>query len=275
MTEPNQAHDQVHDEVAGFYAKALVRNSCCGSNCGTSTAESIGYQASDTSEIPDDAMANSFGCGNPVAFSGVHEGDVVVDLGSGAGIDVIMAGQKVGATGHVIGVDMTGDMIDRARANIAAAGLANAEIRQGLIEHMPVDDDSVDWVISNCVINLSPDKPAVFAEIARVLKPGGQMLVSDIVVEDLPQWVRADKALYSACVAGAVSESAYLAGLRAACLVDVEIRDRLDYDTSQITAMYRGEWGGEEATDESVARAAMEATGKVSSISVYARRPEG
>ncbi len=275
MTEPNKAHDRVHDEVAGFYAKALSRSSCCGSSCGTSTAESIGYQASDTSDIPDDAVANAFGCGNPVAFSGVHEGDVVVDLGSGAGIDVIMAGHKVGPEGHVIGVDMTGDMIDRARANIAAAGLANAEIREGLIEHMPVDDGSVDWVISNCVINLSPDKPAVFAEIARVLKPGGEMLVSDIVVEALPEWVRADKALYSACVAGAISESAYLAGLRAAGLVHVEIRDRLDYDTGQITAMYRGEWGGAGATDESVARAAMEAPGEVSSISVYGRRPEG
>ncbi len=273
MTEPNKAHDQVHDEVAGFYAKALSRSSCCGSSCGTNTAESIGYQASDTSDIPNDAVANSFGCGNPVAFSGVHEGDVVVDLGSGAGIDVIMAGHKVGPEGHVIGVDMTGDMIERARANIAAAGLANAEIREGLIEHMPVDDGLVDWVISNCVINLSPDKPAVFAEIARVLKPGGEMLVSDIVVEALPEWVRADKALYSACVAGAISEPAYLAGLRAAGLVDVEIRDRLDYDTGQITAMYRDELGGEGVADEVVARAAMEATGKVSSISVYARRP--
>ena len=276
MSEQSKAHEQIHHEVAGFYAKALSRNSCCPSGgCGADTgaAELSGYSASDTDALPDDAVANSFGCGNPVAFSGVQPGDVVVDLGSGAGIDVIMAGHKVGPEGHVIGVDMTGDMIARARANIADAGLANAEIREGLIEHMPVDDGAADWVISNCVINLSPDKPAVFGEIARVLKPGGQMLVSDIVVEDLPAWVRADKALYSACVAGAVSEAAYLAGLGEAGLVDIEIRDRLDYDSGQIAAMYRDEAGGDGASDDVVERAAQEATGKVASISVYARRP--
>ena len=138
---------------------------------------------------------------------------------------------------------MTDAMIERAQANAAAAGLANVEVRKGLIEDLPVDDASVDWVISNCVINLSPDKPAVFAEIARVLKPGGRMLVSDIVVEDLPDWVRENKALYSACVAGAISESDYVAGLRAAGLADVEVRDRLVYDAGQLEAMYREEIG--------------------------------
>ena len=277
MSETSKDHDQIHDDVANFYARALSRNSCCGPSggCGAdaSAAEINGYTATDTDALPDDAVANSFGCGNPVAFSGVRPGDVVVDLGSGAGIDVIMTGHKVGPEGRVIGVDMTGDMIERARANIVEAGLANTEIREGLIEQMPVDDSSVDWVISNCVINLSPDKPAVFAEIARVLKPGGRMLVSDIVVEDLPAWVRADKALYSACVAGAISEAAYLGGLREAGLVDVEVRARLNYDSGQISAMYRDEQGGEGVPDHVVERAATAATGKVASISVYARRP--
>ena len=280
MTDQTKAHEQVHDDVADFYAKALSRSSCCLSDgCGAdiSAAELNGYSASDTDALPDDAVANSFGCGNPVAFSGVQPGDVVVDLGSGAGIDVIMAGHKVGPEGHVIGVDMTGDMIERARANIADAGLANAEIREGLIEHMPVDDGSVDWVISNCVINLSPDKPAVFAEIARVLKPGGQMLVADIVAEDLPAWVREDKALYSACVAGAVSEADYITGLEAAGLTGVEVRDRLVYGDAQVEAMYRDEAADQRVVDgvgdETIARAAHEATGKVASISVYARKP--
>ncbi len=269
---------RIHDEVAGFYARAVTRSSgCCGEPAEPSGAEFAGYPAADTAGLPDDAMANSFGCGNPVAFSGVRAGDVVVDLGSGAGIDVIIAAGKVGPKGQVIGVDMTGAMIERARANIAEAGLANAEIREGLIEALPVDDAAVDWVISNCVINLSPDKPAVFAEIARVLKPGGEMLVSDIVVEDLPAWVRADKALYSACVAGAVSEADYIAGLEAAGLTSVEVRDRLVYDDAQVEAMYRGEAADQGPVDgvgdETIARAAREVTGKVASISVYARKP--
>ena len=266
---------KIHDEVAGFYAKAVTRNEgCCGGQpAAPNGAEFAIYPAADTAGLPDDAVANSFGCGNPVAFSGVRHGDVVVDLGSGAGIDVIIAARKVGAGGHVIGVDMTGAMIERARANLAEAGLANAEIREGLIEALPVDDGSVDWVISNCVINLSPDKPAVFAEIARVLKPGGQMLVSDIVVEDLPVWVREDKALYSACVAGAVSEADYIAGLEAAGLGAVEVRDRLVYDDAQVEAMYREELAQAGADDALVGRAAKQATGKVASISVYARKP--
>ncbi len=269
---------KIHHEVAGFYARAVTRNAGCGCGCGEQPAEPggaefAGYPATDTEGLPDDAVANSFGCGNPVAFSGVHQGDVVVDLGSGAGIDVIIAAQKVGPKGRVIGVDMTGAMIERARANIAEAGLTCAEIREGLIEALPVEDASADWVISNCVINLSPDKPAVFAEIARVLKPGGQMLVSDIVVEDLPAWVRENKALYSACVAGAISEAAYIAGLEAAGLTGVEVRDRLVYDAAQVEAIYRDEAVGEGAGDEAIARAAKDATGKLSSISVYARKP--
>jgi ubiquinone/menaquinone biosynthesis C-methylase UbiE len=172
---------------------------------------------------------------------------------------------------------MTGAMIERARANIAEAGFENAEIREGLIEDLPVEDASVDWVISNCVINLSPDKPAVFAEIARVLKPGGEMLVSDMVVEALPAWVRENKALYSACVAGAVSEADYIAGLEAAGLGGVEVRDRLVYDNAQVEAMYRDEAVDQRVVagvaDETIVRAAHEVTGKVASISVYARKP--
>ncbi len=270
---------KLHDEVSEFYARAVVR-----SGSGSASVEGAvltDYAAADLAGLPDDVLASAFGCGNPVAFSRVKPGDTVVDLGSGAGIDLLIAGRKVGAQGRVIGVDMTDAMIERARANIAAAGLANVELRKGLIEELPVDDASVDWVISNCVINLSPDKPAVFAEIARVLKPGGEMLVSDIVVEDLPGWVRENKALYSACVAGAISEGDYVAGLRAAGLADVEVRDRLVYDAGQLEAMYREEIpdtatvrGAGESTEAALRPAAAQVAGKVWSINVYARKPE-
>ena len=272
--------DKIRDEVSTFYAKAVAGAAnpgvCCAGPPSGSIAALAGYDADAVCDVPDDAVASSFGCGNPVAFSGVKPGDVVLDLGSGAGIDIIIAGRKVGAHGHVIGVDMTGDMIDHARTNIAKAGLDNVEVREGLIEALPVDDASVDWVISNCVINLSPDKPAVFAEIARVLKPGGQMLVSDIIVDALPAWIRDSKYLYSACVAGAIDEAAYVGGLKAAGLSEVEVRDRLVYDAVQVCSLI------EEATpdtdtakpaDDMLKRTADEIEGKIWSASVYARKP--
>ena len=271
-------NDKIHDEVSTFYAKAVAGAANPGVCCAgpPEIAALAGYDSGEVCTVPDDAVASSFGCGNPVAFSGVAPGDVVLDLGSGAGIDIILAGHKVGARGHVIGVDMTGEMINHARANIAEAGLDNVEVREGLIEALPVDDASVDWVISNCVINLSPDKPAVFAEIARVLKPGGQMLVSDIVVESLPDWIRESKYLYSACVAGAIDEAAYVAGLREAGLADAEVRDRLVYDAAQVCSLIAAESPGGEAdetADEMLKRVAAEIEGKIWSASVYARKP--
>ncbi|NIM00339.1 MAG: methyltransferase domain-containing protein, partial [Acidobacteria bacterium] len=149
--------------------------------------------------------------------------------------------QRVGADGKVIGVDMTDAMIERARANVAAAGVANVEVRKGLIEDLPVDDQSVDWVISNCVINLSPEKPRVFAEIARVLKPGGRMSISDIVVEDLPEDLRELQSRHASCFAGTIDESSYLEGLRAAGLTDVEVVERLVYERSQVADLLASE----------------------------------
>ncbi len=273
------ASDKIHDEVSSFYAKAVAGAAnpgvCCAGPPSDGIAALAGYDADAVCNVPDDAVASSFGCGNPVAFSGVKPGDVVLDLGSGAGIDIILAGNIVGPGGHVIGVDMTGEMIDHARANIAEAGLENVEVREGLIEALPVDDASVDWVISNCVINLSPDKPAVFAEIARVLKPGGQMLVSDIVVEDLPDWIRMSKYLYSACVSGAIDEAAYVAGLRDAGLIDAEVRDRLVYDAAQVCNLIAAdipEGEADESADDILKRVAAEVEGKIWSASIYARK---
>ncbi|NUM56690.1 MAG: arsenite methyltransferase [Candidatus Hydrogenedentes bacterium] len=237
--------DKVRAEVSKSYARAIEKTKasegCCGQTacCGSSSAattnvEAIGYRIDEVAELPTDAVVSSFGCGNPLAFSGVKEGDTVLDLGSGAGLDLLIARKKVGETGRVIGVDMTDAMIERARGNIAKLGYTNVEVRKGIIEKMPVESGTVDWVISNCVINLSPDKPRVFAEIARVLKPGGQMSVSDIVANDLPWWARKSMSLYASCIGGAISEEAYIAGLRQAGLTNVEVKERLVYDRDQI-----------------------------------------
>jgi len=233
--------DDIRKDVSGFYARSIkeTTGSCCGSKPVAPTgvaATMAGYKAEELSALPKDAVDNSFGCGNPLAFSEVQSGEVVLDLGSGAGIDLLIAAEKTGPTGRVIGVDMTDDMIARARENIRKAGLDNIEVRKGIIEALPLEDASVDWVISNCVINLSPEKDRVFAEIFRVLKPGGRISISDIVARDLPNWVRRDEALYCSCVGGAVSEEEYKAGLHKAGLVDVEVKERLVYDQAQLAA---------------------------------------
>ncbi len=230
-------HNDIRQSVSTAYARAISdatgASSCCGGgSCATATL--AGYEQQSLSALPDSAVNASFGCGDPLAFAEVAPGDTVVDLGCGAGLDLLLAARRVGPTGHVIGIDMTAEMLDRARANIADAGLDNVEVRQGLIEELPVDDASVDWVISNCVINLSPEKDRVFAEIARILKPGGRMLVSDMVVENLPPELRDNEALYHGCIGGAISEADYAEGLRRAGLTDVEVRKRYTYDSEQL-----------------------------------------
>lgn len=231
--------DEVRKVVSQAYGEKVTQSAsagCCGSQHAQKglVAEAAGYQPDELAALPDDAVVNSFGCGNPVSFAGLKVGEVVLDLGSGAGIDLLLAAKKVGATGRVIGVDMTDEMIAKARENIRKAGYANVEVRKGVIEELPVDNGSVDWVISNCVINLSPEKPKVFQEIARVLKPGGQMLVSDMMAHGLPAELRALPALYASCIGGAIPEEEYLAGLRAVGLADVKVRDRLVYDADQL-----------------------------------------
>ena len=275
--------DTTRRDVSADYARAVTAGSgCCGSPVPKGVVAKIaGYTAEDFAALPADAVTNAFGCGNPLAFSAVQPGQVVLDLGAGAGIDLLLAAKKVGPAGRAIGVDMTDEMIARAEANIAAAGLANAEVRKGLIEELPVADASVDWVISNCVINLSPEKERVFAEIARVLRPGGTMLVSDIVAEEIPADIAANRHLYSSCLAGAVSEQAYAAGLRAAGLVDVEVVDRLVYDASQLEMFIGSELKDETGSccgaadiDAALARRWAEAlVGKVASVKVSARKP--
>jgi SAM-dependent methyltransferase len=236
--------------------------------------------------VPTAAAENSFGCGNPLAFAGINRGDVVLDLGSGAGLDLLLASEKVGPTGKVIGVDMTDAMLAKARENIRRAGLDNVEVRKGLIEQLPLENSSVDWVVSNCVLNLSPEKPRVFAEIARVLKPGGQMLVADIVAKDLPAELRKLSAFVAACAGGAISEEEYVAGLAAAGLTDVKIQDRLIYDASQLAgfvadafdedphlAKQLGSCGCAGDPRKALREYAASFAGKIWSARVYARKP--
>jgi SAM-dependent methyltransferase len=284
-------NQQVREKVTNAYAKAVSRpanqgGSCCSPAQKGVAAKLAGYTSEEIENLPPDAVVNSFGCGNPLAFIEVKEGEVVVDLGSGAGIDILLAAKKVGPTGRVIGIDMTDEMIARANENIGASGLANVEVRKGIIEKLPVESSSVDWVISNCVINLSPEKPKVFAEIARVLKPGGRMLVSDIVVEELPDWVRHNEALYNSCVAGAISEEEYLAGLREAGLADVEVKERIVYDAAQLDVFISSELEdtglaekleapaccGTPPGDGSASGLATAMTGKIWSAKVHARK---
>ena len=267
--------DQIRKTVSEAYAKAVSEpeKGCCSSSTTSPLMKLAGYGQDELAELPEGVQATSFGCGNPLAFAEVQEGQTVLDLGSGAGLDLMVAARKVGPSGTVIGVDMTDDMIARARENIRESGLDYVEVRKGLIEELPVDDASVDWVISNCVINLSPDKPAVFREIARVLKPGGRMSISDIVAEELPQWVLESDAMHCSCVSGAVSEQVYLQGLRDAGLEDVTVVERLPYGDAELAALLNSEEMRSLIPDGAmIDRAARELAGMVQSIRVSARK---
>lgn len=234
--------EQIRAAVRKHYAD-LVKSgeSCCSPTncCDTAidievsvTGESAnqnGYTDTQLSSIPPDAVENSFGCGNPLMYANICEGDVVLDLGSGAGIDVLLAAPQVGESGKVIGIDMTPDMIKKARKNAEEAGAKNVEFRLGEIESMPVEDESVDWVISNCVINLAPDKDLVFRDAYRVLKPGGQLLVSDIVANHLPKWLRSTISNWANCISGALPEDQYLDSIRRAGLGEVQVFSKSPY----------------------------------------------
>ncbi len=181
------------------------------------------------SSIPADAVENSFGCGNPLMYADICEGDVVLDLGSGSGIDVLLAAQLVGESGRAIGIDMTPEMIKKARKNAEAADAKNVEFRLGEIESMPIESEGVDWIISNCVINLAPDKDSVFREAHRVLKPGGKLLVSDIVANHLPKRVRSMISNWANCISGALPEAQYLDAIRRAGLEEIQVFSKSAY----------------------------------------------
>jgi arsenite methyltransferase len=220
-----QTPDQIHEIVREHYAERIKSNaSCCGSSnssascCGPSNSsssccstDSSLYPADLLTTLPEGESAVSYGCGDPITLASLQPGQTVLDLGSGAGLDCFFAAKKVGESGHVIGVDMTPEMIERAQASAKRLGIQNVEFRQGYLEDLPVEANTVDVIISNCVINLSPDKSKVFAEAFRVLKPGGKLAVSDIVTDGpLPASIKQSLSAWAGCVAGAVEAREYI-----------------------------------------------------------------
>jgi arsenite methyltransferase len=219
---------EIRERVREHYAEAArSATGCCDDGCGCgvdATAGATLYGLEDLRDVPEPAVLASLGCGNPIAVAELREGETVLDLGSGGGIDVMLSARRVGPGGKAYGLDMTDEMLELARGTVAEAGIANVEFLKGYIEEIPLPDRSVDVVISNCVINLSADKPRVFAEIARVLRPGGRVGVTDIVAEDaLTPDERAERGSYVGCIAGALSVSEFRTQLEGAGLVDVEV----------------------------------------------------
>ncbi len=242
MATPKFDNDEIkiRKAVREHYADAAIKTSTCCSGGGSGKVSSCGcgtssqavepssknlYQADDFNNLPEEVTNLSLGCGDPVTLASLKPGQTVLDLGSGGGIDCFLAGKRVGPSGHVIGVDMTSEMLDRARANREKVGAENVEFRLGEIEHLPVADNQVDVVISNCVINLSTEKPQVLKEIFRVLKPGGRMAVSDIVTSgDLPQEIKSSLSSWAGCVAGAMDADEMVALLKSTGFTNVQLK---------------------------------------------------
>ena len=241
MTTSQTDPDALRDQVRARYAAAATKltagagdcgcgqpadGGCCG---GPATAEEPGFGAElyaelDRDQLPDTALLASLGCGNPTAVAELHQGETVLDLGSGGGIDVLLSAKRVGPTGKAYGLDMTEEMLALARHNAAEAGATNVDFLKGHIEAIPLPAETVDVVISNCVINLSTDKPAVFSETFRVLKPGGRIGITDVVADDqLSPEDRAERGAWVGCIAGALSRGEYVAGLAAAGFADIAV----------------------------------------------------
>lgn len=218
-------HDVVKERYGGIASGA--QESCCGDNSADCGCNTTLYDANLLEGLPVDVTGLSLGCGDPVSIASLKPGEVVVDLGSGGGIDCFLAARQVGETGYVIGVDMTPEMLMKANANKVKMGVNNVEFRRGQIEALPVTDNSVDVIMSNCVINLSPDKPAVFREALRALKPGGRVSISDIVTEgEFSAEMRADASKWAECVTGAIDADVYIGMMRDAGFTNIQIVDK-------------------------------------------------
>jgi len=227
----------VRDRFAGIAREGgsccAPKASCCAEGAADTLSRKIGYSEEEIKAVPEGANLG-LGCGNPIALASLEKGETVLDLGSGAGFDCFLAARAVGPKGRVIGVDMTPEMVEKARENARKGGYANVEFRLGEIEHLPAADDSVDAVISNCVINLSTAKDKVFAESYRVLKPGGRVMISDLVLSrELPQAVAASLAAYAGCISGAVMKDAYLRLIEAAGFRDVRIEEEASFSIGE------------------------------------------
>jgi SAM-dependent methyltransferase len=220
-----QSPTPIHETVREHYAERIKNSaSCCGPDACSCSDNNL-YPADLLTTIPSDVSSTSYGCGDPITLASLQPGQTVLDLGSGAGLDCLLAAKQVGPEGRVIGVDMTPEMIERAKKNAERVNTANVEFRQGYLEDLPVESDTVDVIISNCVINLSPDKEKVFSEAFRVLAPGGKLAVSDIVTDgELPDKIRQSLAAWAGCVAGAVQAKDYIAMMESVGFTDISIK---------------------------------------------------
>jgi SAM-dependent methyltransferase len=261
-------------------ARPQTEASCCGPTGGccspgdsaqdVSLAQAL-YQEADISGLPDSVTLASLGCGNPTAIAGLQPGETVLDLGSGGGIDCFISAKFVGPTGRVIGVDMTDRMLALANQNKAKLGITNVEFRKGEIEELPVESNTVDVIISNCVINLSPDKAAVFREAFRVLKPGGRFAVSDMVTEgDWPEQLKANVGAWAGCITGAIDQQAYLQQLREAGFVEVAVESRSSYGLEDLDSL---DEASQETLLKDLDRSTVPADVRLYSARIVARKP--
>jgi SAM-dependent methyltransferase len=275
--------ENIKKAVRESYAKVAGGSSCCsapvnGSSCcgqvdlAKEISSNIGYSKEDLDKVPEGSNLG-LGCGNPIAMASLAKGEVVLDLGSGAGFDCFLAAGKVGPEGKVIGVDMTPEMLEKARENAQKGSFSNVEFRLGEIENLPVADGAVDIIISNCVINLVPDKDRVFSEAFRVLKPGGRIMVSDIVLtKELPDFIKENMAAYVGCISGAIIKDDYLNAIKKAGFKDVEIMDEVNFPlenivSDDIAAMVKNDLN---LSDNQV----KDLADSILSIKVYASKPE-
>jgi arsenite methyltransferase len=265
----SQVQDTVREKYGAIASSVRTSGSCgAGACCGGDPITSNLYTAAETQGLPPEALTASLGCGNPTALLPLSPGQVVLDLGSGGGIDVLLSAKRVGPSGRVYGVDMTDEMLALALENQRKAGATNVEFLKGTIEAVPLTDRSVDVVISNCVINLSPDKDAVLREAFRVLKPGGQFAVSDVIVRGaVPADVRQSMELWVGCIAGALEESDYVSKLQAAGFEQVEIEPWRVYQVEDARAFLT-------ASGLDVDRLAPDIEGRFASAFVRARKPD-
>ena len=263
----------IKDVVREKYGEAAKRvrtgqpKSCCGSSAGADPICSDLYSAEQIAGLPEEAVLASLGCGNPTALAALQPGETVLDLGSGGGIDVLLSARRVGPTGKAYGLDMTDEMLALARENQRKAGVANAEFLKGEMESMPLEDNTVDVIVSNCVVNLSPNKDRVFREALRVLKPGGRLAISDVVFRgDMPAEIRRNVELWVGCVAGALEESDYRAKLATAGFEAIEIEPTRIYRAGDAREFLKTKGFDSDAM-------AVQIDGKVMSAFVRARKP--
>jgi ubiquinone/menaquinone biosynthesis C-methylase UbiE len=269
MTTEREIKETVRERYAqsARQVQGAADSSCCDSGPMENVVSSKLYTTDELQGLPQEAVVASLGCGNPVAMAELHEGEVVLDLGSGGGIDVLLSARRVGPTGKAYGLDMTDEMLELARKNQRKAGVTNVEFLKGEMEDIPLPEGSVDVIISNCVVNLSPDKDKVLAEAFRVLKPGGRLAIADIVVRGkVPQELRRSLELWAGCVAGALEESEYRTKLAAAGFTDIEIETLREYTVTDAKGAGLGE------LVRKYAKQGDEPLGFISAV-VRARRP--